>query len=135
MARPLKHRSSSSPEPTAAELHLLRVLWQRGGATVREVWEQLGGKGSYTTVLKQFQIMLEKGLVKRDDTDRAHIFHAAVPEKKVQHSALRRLLDSLFEGSAAQLVTGALAAKKVSAAERGEIRRMLDELDKKEGKS
>jgi predicted transcriptional regulator len=111
------------------------VLWQRGGATVREVWEQLGGKGSYTTVLKQFQIMLEKGLVKRDDTDRAHIFHAAVPEKKVQHSALRRLLDSLFEGSAAQLVTGALAAKKVSAAEREEIRRMLDELDQKEGKS
>jgi len=132
MARPPKQRSSSSPEPTAAELQLLHVLWRRDGATVREVWEQLGGKGSYTTVLKQFQVMLEKGFVKRDETDRAHIFRAAVPEQKVQRSALKRLLDSLFEGSAAQLVSGALSAKKVSAEERREIRKMLDELDKKE---
>lgn len=135
MARPPKHRSSSSPEPTAAELQLLHVLWRRDGATVREVWEQLGGKGSYTTVLKQFQVMLEKGFVKRDETDRAHIFRAAVPEQKVQRSALKRLLDSLFEGSAAQLVNGALSAKKVSAQERNEIRKMLDELDKKEDPS
>jgi BlaI family penicillinase repressor len=135
MARPLKQRSSSSPEPTAAELQLLHVLWRRDGATVREVWEQLGGKGSYTTVLKQFQVMLEKGFVKRDETDRAHIFRAAVPEQKVQRSALKRLVDSLFEGSAAQLVTGALATKKVSAEERREIRKMLDELDEKENQS
>ena len=135
MARPLKHRSSSSPEPTEAELQLLRVLWQRGSATVREVWEQLGGKGSYTTVLKQFQVMLEKGFVKRDETDRAHIFRAAVPQEKVKRSAVKRLLDSLFEGSAAQLVTGALSAKRVSPEERAEIRKMLDELDQEETKS
>lgn len=132
MARPPKSRSASSPEPSAGELQLLRVLWQRGGATVREVWEELGGKGSYTTVLKQFQVMLEKGFVKRDETDRAHIFRAAVPQERVKRSAVKRLLDSLFEGSAAQLVTGALSAKRVSPEERAEIRKMLDELDQEE---
>ncbi len=135
MARPPKSRSASSPEPSAGELQLLNVLWQRGGATVREVWEELGGKGSYTTVLKQFQVMLEKGFVKRDETDRAHIFRAAVPQEKVKRSAVKRLLDSLFEGSAAQLVTGALSAKRVSPEERAEIRKMLDELDQEETKS
>jgi len=134
MARPPKSRSASSPEPSAGELQLLRVLWQRGGATVREVWEELGGKGSYTTVLKQFQVMLEKGFVKRDETDRAHIFRAAVPQERVKRSAVKRLLDSLFEGSAAQLVTGALSAKRVSPEERAEIRKMLDELDQEEKK-
>jgi predicted transcriptional regulator len=134
MARPPKSRSASSPEPSAGELQLLRVLWQRGGATVREVWEELGGKGSYTTVLKQFQVMLEKGFVKRDERDRAHIFRAAVPQEKVKRSAVKRLLDSLFEGSAAQLVTGALSAKRVSSEERAEIRKMLDELDQEERK-
>jgi predicted transcriptional regulator len=134
MARPQKDRNPAQPEPTEAELQLLRVLWKQGRATVREVWEKLGSTGSYTTVLKQLQVMFEKGLVTRDDTERTHVFSAAMPEQKVQKSLLGRLMTQMFEGSAGQLVLGALSTKKVSAEEREEIRRLLDELDRKEGR-
>ncbi|MEZ0388030.1 MAG: BlaI/MecI/CopY family transcriptional regulator [Verrucomicrobium sp.] len=134
MARPLKDRNPAQPEPTEAELQLLRVLWKQGPATVREVWEQLGSHGSYTTVLKQLQVMFEKGLVTRNDAERTHVFSAAMPEQKVQKSLLGRLMTQMFEGSAGQLVLGALSTKKVSAEEREEIRKLLDEMDRKEGK-
>ena len=131
MARPTKNRNPSQPDPSEGELQLLRVLWNLKQATVREVWENLGGKGSYTTVLKQLQVMHEKGLVTRDDSDRTHLFRAAMPEQKVKRVLLKKLLNQVFEGSAAQLVLGALASKKVSTEERAEIRKMLDNLDSK----
>ncbi len=132
MARPPKVRHPSRPEPTEAELPLLRVLWKLGPATVRQVWEELGAKGSYTTVLKQFQVMQEKSLVTRDESDRTHVYQAAIPEERVQRSLMSRLLQQAFEGSAAQLVLGALSSRKVSAEERAEIRQLLDNLDAQE---
>ncbi|RBP40410.1 putative transcriptional regulator [Roseimicrobium gellanilyticum] len=132
MPRPPKVRNPSRPEPTEAELPLLRVLWNLGSASVRQVWEDLGAKGSYTTVLKQFQVMHEKGLVTRDESERTHLYQAAMPEERVQRSLLGRLLQQAFEGSAAQLVLGALSTKKVSAEERAEIRKLLDNLDAEE---
>lgn len=132
MPRPPKSRHPSRPEPTEAELPLLQVLWRLGAATVRQVWEDLGSKGSYTTVLKQFQVMHEKGLVTRDESERTHLYHAAMPEEKVRRSLMGRLMRQVFEGSAAQLVLGALATRKVSAEEREEIRQLLDSLDAEE---
>jgi predicted transcriptional regulator len=129
VARPPKLRHPSRPEPTEAELPLLRVLWKFGSATVRQVWEDLGSKGSYTTVLKQFQVMQEKGLVTRDESDRSHVYKAAMPEERIQRSLVGRLLRQAFEGSAAQLVLGALSTRKVSAKERAEIRQLLKSLD------
>jgi BlaI family penicillinase repressor len=129
MARPAKPRDSGSSAPTEAELTLLNWLWSHGPATVREIWEGLGSKGSYTTVLKQCQVMHEKGLVLRDESERTHVYRAALPRQKVRRSILGKLVDQVFEGSAAQLVLGALSAKRVSAEERAEIRRMLDEME------
>lgn len=133
MARPTKERDPTQPEPTEAELQLLRVLWRNGPSTVRQVWEGTGSRGSYTTVLKQFQVMHEKGLLTRDDSAKVHVFSAAVPEQKVKKSLLSRLMTQMFEGSAAQLALGALSTRKVSAEERAEIRKLLDELDRKDG--
>lgn len=130
MARPVKSRDARSVDPTEAELALLNWLWRHGPATVREIWEGLGSKGSYTTVLKQCQVMYEKGLVLRDESQRTHVYRAGLPRQKVRRSILGKLVDQVFEGSAAQLVLGALSAKRVSAKEREEIRRMLDEMEK-----
>jgi len=133
MARPPKNKTlNTPPEPTEAEVEILRVLWNFGPATIRDVWEKLGSKGSYTTVLKQCQVMHEKGLVLRDDSERTHVYRAAQPQQNVRRSMVGKLLEQVFEGSAAQLVLGALSAKRVSAQERDEIRRMLDEMDKAE---
>jgi BlaI family penicillinase repressor len=132
MARPLKELNPAQPEPTEAELHLLHHLWKNGPSTVRQVWESSGSKGSYTTVLKQFQVMLEKGLLTRDDSAKIHVFSAAIQQQKVKKSLLSRLMTQMFEGSAAQLALGALSTRKVSADERAEIRKLLDELDRKD---
>lgn len=132
MARPFKERNPAQPEPTEAELHLLHYLWKNGPSTVRQVWESTGSKGSYTTVLKQFQVMLEKGLLTRDDSAKIHVFSAAIQQQKVKKSLLSRLMTQMFEGSAAQLALGALSTRKVSADERAEIRKLLDELDRKD---
>ena len=119
------------PKPTDAELAVLRVLWQRGPSTVREVWEQLNptqGTG-YTTVLKIMQIMCEKGLLSRDESDRSHVYRAARSEEQTQRQVVGHLLDRLFSGSAPKLVMRALDAKKATRAELTEIRRLLDELE------
>ena len=116
------------PKPTDAELGILRVLWHRGPSTVREVWEQLSprqGTG-YTTVLKLMQIMVEKGLLRRDESDRSHVYQAARSEDQTQRQVVGHLLERLFSGSAPKLVMQALAAKKASPAELKEIRRLLD---------
>ena len=124
------HRSKP-PKPTDAELAILRVLWQRGPSTVREVWEQLSPKQGtgYTTVLKTMQIMFEKGLVARDETDRSHVYRAARSEAQTQRQVLGHLLERLFSGSAPKLVMQALAAKKATPAELAEIRKLLDDME------
>ena len=126
-----KLNPSKPPKPTDAELAILRVLWQRGPCTVREVWEQLSplqGTG-YTTVLKTMQIMVEKGLLARDETDRSHVYRAARSEAQTQRQVVGHLLDRLFAGSAPKLVMQALAARKATPAELAEIRKLLDEME------
>jgi predicted transcriptional regulator len=122
---------SKPPKPTDAELAILRVLWQRGPRTVREVWEQLSPqqRTGYTTVLKTMQIMVEKGLLARDETDRSHIYRAARSEAQTQRQVLGHLLERLFFGSAPKLVMQALAAKKATPAELAEIRKLLDDME------
>jgi BlaI family transcriptional regulator, penicillinase repressor len=122
---------SKPPKPTEAELAILRVLWQRGPRTVREVWEQLSPKQrtGYTTVLKIMQIMCEKGLLVRDESDRSHVYHAARSEQQTQRQVLSHLLDRLFSGSAPKLVMQALATKKATPAELAEIRKLLDDME------
>ena len=120
------------PRPTDAELEILNVLWQRGPSTVREVHEVLleSKDIGYTTVLKLMQIMSEKGLVSRDETDRRHVYEAERAQDETQRQLLSDLLDRAFKGSATQLVQQALSSKKASREELAEIRRMLDELER-----
>ena len=119
------------PRPTDAELEILKVLWRRGPSTVREVFETLGEtkQTGYTTVLKFMQIMAEKGLVRRDESERAHRYEAAAPEEETQRQLVGDLLQKAFDGSAKKLVLQALSRDAASAGELAEIRRMLDELE------
>jgi predicted transcriptional regulator len=116
------------PRPTDAELSILRVLWERGPSTVRQVHEILLRERptAYTTALKLLQIMTDKGLVRRDETDRSHIYHPRLSEDQTQRQLVRDLLDRAFGGSSSKLVMQALATKRASAEELGEIRRLLD---------
>ena len=119
------------PRPTDAEIEILKVLWRRGPSTVREVFDALGEVKTtgYTTVLKMLQIMWEKGLVTRDETERAHRYEAAFAEELTQRQMVGDLLRRVFDGSAKKLVMQALSTERASADELGEIRRMLDELE------
>ena len=123
--------SPELPRPTEGELAILRVLWRRGASTVRQVQESLreDRETGYTTVLKLLQIMTEKGLVERDETERTHIYSARRSQEQTQQQLVGDLLDRAFGGSASQLVMQALSAKPTSAAELAEIRRLLDELE------
>lgn len=120
------------PQPTAGELAILRVLWDRGPSTVRDVLEQLHderGTG-YTTTLKLLQIMTTKGLVERDESQRTHVYQAALRAEDTQRQLVRDLLDRAFNGSSQQLVMQALSAKKASREELAEIRRLIDTMSK-----
>jgi len=123
-------------KPTEAELAILRVLWERGPSTVREVTEALrDARGTgYTTALKLLQIMTEKGLVRRNDSARSHVFEASAPAEATQRQLVGDLLDKAFGGSARQLVMQALAAKPAGPDELAAIRRLLDELERESGK-
>lgn len=114
-------------KPTDAELAILRVLWTRGPSTVRQVTDALGNGTGYTTTLKLLQIMTDKELVARDESARTHVYEAAFSEGETQRQLISDLLERAFNGSAAQLVLQALAAKKASPAELAAIRRMLDQ--------
>ena len=124
----------SLPQPTRAELAILRVLWKKGRSTVRQVHEALQEEQDhytvYTTVLKLLQNMTEKGLVRRDERERTHVYEPAINEQKTQRDLLRDLVDRAFGGSTASLVIQALSLKKASPEELEEIRKLLD---KKEG--
>lgn len=120
------------PRPTDAELEILTVLWQRGPSTVREVQDTLNESKTtgYTTVLKMLQIMSDKGLVTRDEDQRAHVYVARVPQEQTQRQLVGDLLDRAFDGSATNLVMQALATKKASAEDLTRIRKMLDEFER-----
>lgn len=119
------------PRPTDAELAILRVLWDRGASTVREVHEAMSRmqESGYTTTLKLLQIMTDKGLVVRDESQRAHVYEAAASEQRTQRQLLGDLMDRAFGGSPAKLVMQALSGRKASAEELSAIRQLLDRLD------
>jgi predicted transcriptional regulator len=114
-------------KPTEAELAILRVLWTRGPSTVREVAREMDRESAYTTILKLMQIMTAKGLVRRDESPRTHVYEAAWTEGQTQQQLVTDLLERVFDGSASKLVMQALAAKKTSRKELAEIRKLLDQ--------
>ncbi|MGK2856541.1 MAG: BlaI/MecI/CopY family transcriptional regulator [Thermoanaerobaculia bacterium] len=121
-----------TPRPTDAELAILSVIWKLGSGTVREIHDELLSeqpKTGYTTVLKLLQIMTEKGLVVRDESQRAHVYAPKESEQSTQRRLVRDLLDRAFDGSATALVMQALSSRKASSAELAEIRRMLDTIE------
>jgi predicted transcriptional regulator len=113
-------------KPTDAEVAILRVLWDRGPSTVRDIAEAMGRENAYTTVLKLLQIMTEKRLVRRDESALAHVYEAAYSEEHTQQQIVADLLTRVFDGSAAKLVQRALASGKASSEELREIRKMID---------
>ncbi|HEX6332941.1 MAG TPA: BlaI/MecI/CopY family transcriptional regulator [Flavisolibacter sp.] len=121
-------------KPTESELEILNILWHKDVATVREVHEELAKSKDvgYTTTLKLMQIMHEKGLVKRDESMRTHVYQPAVNREKTQKHLLNKMIDSLFGGSSTQLVLQALGNgdQKVSAEELAQIQILLDNLKK-----
>lgn len=126
-------RRKGAPRPTDAELEILRVLWQNGPSTVRDVQEALNRNKptGYTTVLKLMQIMTEKGLVRRDEGQRAHVYEARYAQEQTQQQLIGDLIDRVFDGSAAKLLMQALATKeKASSEELSEIRRVLDSFER-----
>ncbi len=123
--------AKAPPKPTDSELEILQVLWQLGPATVRTVNEQLSERREvgYTTTLKIMQLMLEKGLVQRDDEGRSHIYRAAVREQDTQGLLLDRFVEATFGGSALKLVMQALGHRRTSPDELAQIRRLLNDIE------
>jgi BlaI family transcriptional regulator, penicillinase repressor len=133
------HKSSTMSvpkliKPTESELEILQILWNKGLATVREVHEELAATKDvgYTTTLKLMQIMNEKGIVKRDDSMRTHVYQAAVNKEKTQKHLLSKIIDNLFGGSPTQLVIQALGddSHKASPEELEKIQALLNSLKK-----
>jgi len=124
---------SDLPRPTDAELEILTVLWSRGPSTVRDVHEAVSIRKptQYTTVLKLMQIMAEKGLVRRDEKQRAHIYSATQPCEGTQRQLAGDLLQRAFSGSAKSLMLGALSSKRVSKEELAELRSFLEDYEKR----
>jgi BlaI family penicillinase repressor len=123
----------SLPPPTPAELEVLRVLWERGTSTVREVFEAVGvAKGiGYTTVLKQMRVMHQKGLLIRSERFRSHLYEPVSDRDATQRQLARNMLQLAFEGSARGLLQSALAGRKVDVQEIAEIRQLLDEYERR----
>src|SRR5882672_5974805 len=122
---------SDPPMPTAAEADILAVLWRLGPATVREVHEALKKESGYNTTLTQMRLMTDKGLLVRSERFRSHVYEPAAPKNEMQKRIAGDLLKRVFGGSPKGLIMSALGAQPTTAQEREEIRRMLDELDRK----
>ncbi len=120
-------------KPTNSELEILHVLWQRGPSLVRDVHDELSKRRTtgYTTVLKLMQIMAEKGLVRRNEDNRAHVYHAMVSESETQKGLTDDLVDRMFGGSAHRLALHALGSQKATPEELSEIRRLLDQMEER----
>jgi BlaI family penicillinase repressor len=128
----MREKPETLPRPTDAELEILTVLWSRGPSTVREVHEATARRkpAQYTTVLKMLQIMTEKGLVRRNEELRAHVYEASRPKEWTQRQLAGDLLQRAFGGSAKSLIVGALAARKTTREELAEVRKLLDEYER-----
>jgi BlaI family penicillinase repressor len=126
--------ANEPPRPTDAELEILTVLWSNGPATVRDVHDVISRRrpAQYSTVLKFMQIMAEKGLVRRDERERAHVYEVAKPREWTQRQLAGHLLERAFSGSAKALLMGALSARKATKEELAEMRKLLDEYRKGE---
>ena len=122
-----------SRKPTPSELEILHVLWERGPSTVREVHEALGNKRpiGYTSVLKLMQIMTAKGTLRRNEQQRAHVYEAVQPAEKTKRQLALDVLQRVFDGSASQLMMHALADRKASKEEVDELRRLLNDYERK----
>ena len=122
-----------SPKPTASELQILHVLWERGPSTVREVHQALKDKRpiGYTSVLKLMQIMTAKGTLRRNEEQRAHVYEAVQPAEKTKRQLALDVLQRVFDGSASQLMMHALADRKASKEEVDELRRLLNDYERK----
>lgn len=128
----MRAQTSKAPRPTEGELEILHVLWSHDGCTVREVHNVLRPSIStgYTTTLKLLQVMHAKGLVERDDSQRAHVYRATVSKERTQKRFLLDLVQRVFEGSSSQLVLHALGSQRASREELRAIRSLLNKLDK-----
>lgn len=126
-------RELGSPQPTAVELAILRILWELGPSPVRDIHARLNeAKGTnYSTTVKMLAVMLTKGLVKRDETATPHVYRAALARDRAAKKFLRELIEKVYDGSAMSLVLQALAGGKATKAEIAEARRLLDEMDGK----
>jgi len=126
--------NQATHKPTASEFEILRILWSRGPSTVREVYELLSEKKpiGYTSILKLMQIMTEKGLVRRNEDQRAHVYEACEPAETTKQQIAGDVLQRIFEGSARELMVHALAGRKSSKQEIDELRRLLDEHERKQ---
>lgn len=124
----MKQARATLPRPTEAELELLGVLWDRGPSTVREIHDTVNQRREvgYTTVLKLLQIMTEKGLVERDESERAHVYRPSSTQEAMQTQIIRDLSERLFAGSAAQLALHALAMEPATAEELREVQRLIE---------
>lgn len=120
------------PRPTDAELEILAAVWSIGPATVRQVYERISGRRAvqYSTVLKFMQIMADKGLLLRDEEQRAHVYKAARPREWTQQQLAGHLLERAFSGSAKALLIGALSSKKTTKSELAELRKLVDDYAK-----
>jgi BlaI family penicillinase repressor len=125
--------TTSTRKPTSSELEILHVLWERGPSTVRDVHQALNEKRpiGYTSVLKLMQIMTAKGTVRRNEQQRAHVYEAVQPEEKTKRDLALDVLQRVFDGSASELMMHALAGRKASKEEIDEMRRLLNEHERK----
>jgi predicted transcriptional regulator len=135
---PMRKKKEQIPSrPTDVELSILRVLWQQGRGTVREVLHRFNEgrrtEAGYTTILKMLQIMMEKGLVERDDSQRPQVYSARLSQEQTQRQLVTDLLDKAFGGSAKQLVMQALATRKTPESELLRIEQILDEIEGEQG--
>ncbi|WP_303310492.1 BlaI/MecI/CopY family transcriptional regulator [Hymenobacter sp. BT730] len=128
---------SPPPKPTESELEILQVLWQHGPSTVRFVNDHLSQRREigYTTTLKLLQLMLDKGLVQRDDATKTHVYQAAVRQEETQGLLLDRFVEATFGGSALKLVMQALGNRSTSREELDQIRTLLDEIENDKGEA
>ncbi len=126
--------NQSTQKPTASELEILQILWERGPSTVRDVHEALSARKplGYTSVLKLMQIMTAKGTVRRDEEQRAHVYEAVQPAEKTKRQLAADVLQRVFDGSASELMMHALAGHKTSREEIEELRRLLNDYERKQ---
>jgi predicted transcriptional regulator len=119
------------PNPTDSELAILQVLWKQGASTVRQVYETLGSKGAYTTVLTIMKIMTEKGLIKPDKSRAAYVYSVTVPPEAMRRQLVSDLIDRAFGGAAQELVLQALTTAPASKEDLKAIRKLIGKLEKK----